>query len=474
MTGAGDIIPHVPAVQSQHFFFMRFFRPRPTFTELPAIGLQAQDIHILHSASAYKQVLLQQIAAAKRRIVLCSLYLQHDEAGQEILDALYSAKKRTPQLEILIFVDWHRGQRGLIGEQKLPGRVAGNAAWYQEESAKHGGSIPIYGVPVQTRELFGVLHLKGYVIDDTVIYSGASINNVYLQQFEKYRHDRYWLVANASLADSMHAWMRDQFLNSSAVHRLDQKHIPATRTLRSDIRAFREKMKKASYQLPSLPSVSAQNSLAVTNIVGLGNNNRLNRYVCQLLASAQKQLTICTPYFNFPLAITREVNRAIKRGVQVQIIVGDKLANDFFIPSEQPFKAISCLPYLYEMNLRRFAKKHQHDIASGALNIQLWQDGDNTYHLKGIWVDDIYTLVTGNNLNPRAFRLDLENALLFTDPKGELAAPREKELQQILQHTQRVDDYQDLQKLSDYPPKVRQFLSRLSRVRLDRLAYRVL
>ena len=471
------MILHVPAVQSLNFSPMRFFRPRPTFTELPAIGLQAQDIQILHSANAYKQVLLQQIAAAKRRIVLCSLYLQHDEAGQEILDALYAAKQRSPHLEILVFVDWHRGQRGLIGEQKIPGKIAGNAAWYQAQSALHGGTVPIYGVPVQTRELFGVLHLKGYVIDDTVIYSGASINNVYLQQFEKYRHDRYWLIKNTTLADSMASWMREQFLNSSAVHRLDQNQVPATRAIRSDIRASRENMKKASYQLSSaqsLPTLSQQKALAVTNIVGLGNNNRLNRYICQLLASAQKQLTICTPYFNFPLAITREVNRAIKRGVKVQIIVGDKLANDFFIPPDQAFKAISCLPYLYEMNLRRFAKKHQQDIASGALKIQLWRDGDNTYHLKGIWVDELYTLVTGNNLNPRAFRLDLENALLFTDPQGELLVQREAELQQILQHTTLVEHYQDLQKLNDYPPKVRQFLARLSRVRLDRLAYRVL
>jgi hypothetical protein len=35
------------------------------------------------------------------------------------------------------------------------------------------------------------------------------------------------------------------------------------------------------------------------------------------------------------------------------------VANDFFIPPEQPFKVISALPYLYEVNLRRFAKAHQ-------------------------------------------------------------------------------------------------------------------
>ena len=41
--------------------------------------------------------------------------------------------------------------------------------------------IQIYGVPVKTKEVFGVLHLKGFVFDDQVFYTGASINNAYLQ-----------------------------------------------------------------------------------------------------------------------------------------------------------------------------------------------------------------------------------------------------------------------------------------------------
>jgi CDP-diacylglycerol--serine O-phosphatidyltransferase len=86
-------------------------------------------------------------------------------------------------LEIAVVVDWLRAQRGLIGAGKQPG----NSAWYQEMTRTHVSEVPVYGVPVQTRELFGVLHLKGFVIDDCVIYSGASLNNVYLHKFDKYR-----------------------------------------------------------------------------------------------------------------------------------------------------------------------------------------------------------------------------------------------------------------------------------------------
>lgn len=453
---------------------MRFFKPRRSFLDLPACNLTAQAIQILHTAAEFKSCLLQHIAEAKSHIYLCSLYLQHDEAGQQILDALYAVKQANPALEIAIFVDWHRAQRGLIGEQKIPGKVAGNAAWYQAQSALHSGSIPIYGVPIQTRELFGVLHLKGSVIDESVIYSGASINNVYLHQMDKYRFDRYWVIQQPQLAHSMLSWLRQYLLASSAVHRLDQTTIPMTRAIRPDIRQLREQLKSAPYILQGDTTVRGSQHFNVSSLVGLGKDNFLNRQICNLIAAAQSAITICTPYFNFPVAITREVNRALKRGVKVRIVVGDKTANDFYIPPEQGYKAIACLPYLYEMNLRRFAKKHQADIDANRLQICLWKDGDNTYHLKGMWIDDLYTVVTGNNLNPRAFRLDLENALLFTDPKGDLMPQREAELASIMRHTSQIQHYRDLEKLADYPPKVRQLLARLSRVRLDRLAYRVL
>lgn len=84
----------------------------------------------------------------------------------------------------------------------------------------HASEVPVYGVPVQTRELFGVLHLKGFVIDDCVIYSGASLNNVYLHKFDKYRFDRYHLLHNRELADSMQHLVQHGLVASRAVHRL--------------------------------------------------------------------------------------------------------------------------------------------------------------------------------------------------------------------------------------------------------------
>ncbi|WP_010215712.1 phospholipase D-like domain-containing protein, partial [Pseudomonas amygdali] len=171
---------------------------RSTLAALRGFALPSDAISIVPSAADYRRCLLERIASATRRIYIIALYLQQDEAGQEILDALYAAKAARPELDVVVLVDWFRAQRGLIGA----GRQPGNSTWYQAQNLEYDEEVPIYGVPVQTRELFGVLHLKGSVIDDCVIYSGASINNVYLHKLDKYRLDRYHLIESAPLADA--------------------------------------------------------------------------------------------------------------------------------------------------------------------------------------------------------------------------------------------------------------------------------
>lgn len=117
---------------------------------------------------------------------------------------------------------------------------------------------------------------------------------------------------------------------------------------------------------------------------------------------AEQKLTICTPYFNLPAILVRNIIQLLREGKKVEIIVGDKTANDFYIPEDEPFKIIGALPYLYEINLRRFLSRLQYYVNTDQLVVRLWKDDDNTYHLKGMWVDDKWILITGNNLNPRA------------------------------------------------------------------------
>ncbi|MDP8170815.1 CDP-diacylglycerol--serine O-phosphatidyltransferase [Pasteurella skyensis] len=446
---------------------LKINKARSHVKNLDYIPTKAENIEFLLETPQFKQHILNLIHQAKERIYITSLYWEKDEAGQEILDALYQAKLARPELDIKVLVDWHRAQRGRIGEKE----AGSNADWYYEMQKKYASDkqyeIPFYGVPINGRELFGVLHLKGLVFDDTLLYSGASINNVYLHQLDKYRCDRYHQIKSQALTDSMVNFTNEHILSQEAVNRLDVVERKKTTEIRPQIKAFR---KYLSYQQYRLPKPYREEGLGLALLLGLKRKkNQLNKTIEALFCLTEQKLTICTPYFNFPITIRNRIAWLLKAGKQIEIVVGDKTANDFYTKPEEKFSLASALPYLYEKNLRAFCKRHQRYIDNGQLIIRLWKNEENTYHLKGVWIDHQYILLTGNNLNPRAWRLDAENAVLISDPKEELKPKAVQELTKIREHTQILKHYTDLEIVQDYPKDVRKVLKRFGRIKLDKV-----
>lgn len=436
--------------------------------QLPKIPQNLANIRTLYTPLEFRTVLLESIVNANQRIYLVALYMDNDDAGRKILNMLYQIKEQRPKLEICILVDWHRAQRGRIGIANADT----NADWYCAMANQYPNiSVPLYGVPVNTREALGVLHLKGFIIDDTVIYSGANINDVYLHQHNKYRYDRYHLITNSVLAKVMTTYIHQHLLTSGAVQRLDRNDRPKSAEIKNKTRQFRSNLRRAGYQFCNTAS---NDELTVTPLVGLGKKNLLNITMNHLISCTDSNMILCTPYFNLPGLIVRNIINLLRQGKQVEIIVGDKTANDFFLPADQPFKIIGTLPYLYEINLRVFLCRLQRYIDREQLVVRLWKSNDNSYHLKGIWIDETWQLITGNNLNPRGWRLDLENAILIHDPKNEMQEQRHKELECIRTNTTMLRTYLEVQSSHDYPSTVRKLIRHLHRTRIDKLISRIL
>ncbi|QIZ76602.1 CDP-diacylglycerol--serine O-phosphatidyltransferase [Ferrimonas lipolytica] len=442
----------------------------PWLDQLDGVTVSPTEFEVLTSTQEYRERLIELIRTATKRIYLAALYLQDDEAGRAILTELYQAKQREPQLDIQVLVDFHRAQRGLIGK----GPQVGNDKFYRDWAEKFApAEIGVHGVPVKSREWSGVLHLKGFVIDDTLLYSGASINDVYLGWNERYRYDRYHVISNQALTDSMVAFMANELINDDAVVSLLELPIPTAKEMRREIRKFKLKLARTRYRFND--KVECNDGINIYPLLGLGRtSNQLNQTIVKALKSAQKRVFVCTPYFNFPAPVMSAIGKLMKQGVEVTVVVGDKTANDFFTPPDEPFSAVSALPYLYEQNLKRFAYRYQRYIDNGKLNIQLWKCDNHSYHLKGLQIDDSIYVLTGNNLNPRAWNLDLENGLLVHDKQGTLTSQFANERQCILRNTDRVSHFRDIEHNSVYPPKVAKLLKRIHRVKADLLLKRIL
>ncbi|MFP3036860.1 MAG: CDP-diacylglycerol--serine O-phosphatidyltransferase [Arsenophonus sp. ER-BJ3-MAG3] len=437
--------------------------------QLAKLSQSSNGIITLYKIESFRNALLHKIANAQQYIYITALYLEHDDTGQNILNALYKAKIARPELDIKIMLDWHRAQRGRIGTVST---TITNADWYYKMAMTYQGlNIAIFGIPINTYEALGVLHLKGFIFDDTVIYSGASINNIYFKKYKRYRYDRYHILNNRQLASTMKKFIDKSLLSSPAIQRLDRVNITRNIEIKHLIKQFRNSLKSSHYEFQTN---ATDEELAVTPLIGLGKKNELNKTIIHLMNSTEKKIIICTPYFNLPTILTRIISKLLHDDKQIEIIIGDKTANDFYLPPEEPFQIISALPYLYEVNLRRFICRLQYFVDKQQLIIRLWKDGENSYHLKGIWIDNNWQLITGSNLNPRAWRLDLENAILIHDPQKVLLQQKNKELKYIMANTHIMTHYKELENIKCYPIKIKKLIYRLSRIRADKLICRIL
>ena len=79
--------------------------------QLPTIPVDVSSYNILETPHRCFNRILELIASAKERILITALYLQDDEIGRQVLQALYDAKEKNPKLYIRVYVDFHRAQR---------------------------------------------------------------------------------------------------------------------------------------------------------------------------------------------------------------------------------------------------------------------------------------------------------------------------------------------------------------------------
>ncbi|SEQ47577.1 CDP-diacylglycerol--serine O-phosphatidyltransferase [Nitrosomonas ureae] len=420
------------------------------------------DIAILLTPKDYLNQLLTLIERATTRIYITVLYLENDAAGRLIIKHLIIAKEKNPQLDIRVFVDFHRAHRQLE-KQKYDIR---NATFYREIDQQYPNFIRIYGVAIKSQELFGVMHLKGIVIDDTLIYTGASINNIYLNYHERYRYDRYWIIKSRELSNSFIDCLIYTFLSSKGVYQFNHQALGKINPLKKKEAVQYKHLTRARYHLDR----NKNGDLTGAPLIGIGKrNNQLNNIIHQLMLQVKQHLVLYTPYFNLPEILKKDITYLLRSGIKVEIVVGDKHANDFFIPQDQAITMMGLIPYIYEINLLKFIKCHQRSIDEKLLLIRIWRHDANSFHLKGMNIDNRYHLLTGNNLNPRAWRLDFENGLLIDDRLGQLINLTDQEHRQVIKHTTIIKNGEQIETQFDYPIKVRKWLARLRWSNLDKL-----
>ncbi|KAG6968259.1 hypothetical protein JG688_00005899 [Phytophthora aleatoria] len=170
--------------------------------------LRSSDVALLATPTDFYPQLVHNIQHAESRISISSLYLGTGQLERDLVDALATRLKERPQLQVQIVLDYSRGQRG--------GLTASSVTMLAPllKQFPHNVELFLFRVPQLSglkvklpppfNETLGVSHAKVYLVDNTLVLSGANLSNDYFTN----RQDRYVQLTNCgALAQFYHQFV---------------------------------------------------------------------------------------------------------------------------------------------------------------------------------------------------------------------------------------------------------------------------
>ncbi|XP_006816893.2 CDP-diacylglycerol--glycerol-3-phosphate 3-phosphatidyltransferase, mitochondrial-like [Saccoglossus kowalevskii] len=160
----------------------------------PVFAVNGDQVTILREPSEFYKTLKEKARHARNRIVLASLYLGTGELEQQLVDSIHeAAKNSTHSLHIQILLEYTRGSRGKHNSRTmllpLLREYGSNVNISLYHSPDLRGMLKRF-VPARLNEAIGLHHMKIYLFDDSLIISGANLENQYFTN----RQDRYILL----------------------------------------------------------------------------------------------------------------------------------------------------------------------------------------------------------------------------------------------------------------------------------------
>ncbi|CAK6438576.1 unnamed protein product [Pipistrellus nathusii] len=163
---------------------------------VPEFGVCSSHVRVLSAPAEFFELMKGQIRAARRRVVMASLYLGTGPLEQELVDCLESTLEKSLQakgpsdLKVSILLDFMRGSRGRKNSRTMLLPLLRRFPAQVRVSLFHTPNLR--GLlrrlmPERFNETIGLQHIKVYLFDDSVILSGANLSDSYFTN----RQDRY-------------------------------------------------------------------------------------------------------------------------------------------------------------------------------------------------------------------------------------------------------------------------------------------
>ncbi|TYZ67641.1 hypothetical protein PybrP1_002737 [[Pythium] brassicae (nom. inval.)] len=427
--------------------------------------LFSERVSLLASPADFYAQLLANVRGAERRITLSSLYLGTGALERALVAAIAHRLRERPALRVRVVLDFSRGQRG--GQDRssvsvlkaLLHEFPDNVELFLYKVPQLRGAKA--ALPPPFNETMGVSHAKVYLVDDTLVLSGANLSEDYFTN----RQDRYVQMADCGALAEFY----DQFVGVVAAFAYRVQLARAGRAgERAEARAYelvgggdssdsaagRAAMKAAFEDLvavrrhpqDALPDVlDASDAWAFPTIqftpIGVTNDEAALRALVQQLP-ANSSLRIASGYLNFPPFLK---DLLVRCGAHLDVTLAAPSANGFF--NAAGVKGALPMAYsLLEQDFYEAARAARRGSGGYTTVLREFNRAHWTFHGKGMWWGPALesapqlTVFGSSNFGRRSYGCDLESqVVLFTTNPG-LQARLQDEYAALAQHAEVVTD----------------------------------
>ncbi|KAI8063248.1 hypothetical protein BC940DRAFT_307463 [Gongronella butleri] len=428
---------------------------QPLEQSAPCLSLNGRSIEPLYEPAHFYHELKERILNAKDRVFIAALYVGQSE--KELIDTIHQALSKSRQLQVHIVIDALRGTRVTKGGsslsllaplvQSFPGQV--RVSMYHTPDLT---GLLKKAIPPRFNESIGLMHLKVYGFDDTVMLSGANLSTDYFTN----RQDRYMLFHDARVSDyyeelldvvgsfSYQVTTRAQLVMGHGTVDPVKQSRQFKKQARERVLAFLQHQKDVQMQRRRAQNDDHDTALFPVVQMGPFGIRQDEKMTLGLLDIADQQgrsskqplpwnIHLTSGYFNF----TDQYKQVIlNTEARFRFLTASPEANGFYKSRGVSRFLPPAYTYIEKQFYDQAARAGKHDsITIEEYNRQGW-----TYHAKGLWVYlngqsvPALTMVGSPNFGHRSSHRDLEAQAVIVTSNDTLQRALHKEVELLHQH----------------------------------------
>ncbi|TGZ68922.1 hypothetical protein CRM22_004007 [Opisthorchis felineus] len=450
--------------------------------DLPVFMVNADQIRILLTPQDLYDTLLDRIRTAQHRIVLSTLYIGTGTLEMQLVNAIKDAVCER-QVRVLLLLDASRGLRCSSITQHYAG--VNQAGPHESSSFRsscellapltklEGVTVALYHnpdlrgwlyslLPDRLNEVLGVQHIKAYVIDDSVLVTGANLSHEYFTA----RQDRAWIFQRCPALSDFYSGLIE--LISKFCYRLQPQGTLATSVdtdpMKDPIIKFKNDF--SSVITDYLESVRRRQPMDISTadtmvlpLVQCGPydiriEENFTTRLFQSLTSDQHNayhISLASGYFSLTKSYEELlVNFArVHHQSRLELLCASPMANGFL----RSRGVSGFIPMAYRESLIKLASRFSIADKLKTVNPPIFWEyyrPNWTFHAKGLWVEEkplisssapssslsLLTLIGSSNFSYRSLNRDLESQLVVWTKNAELRTRVIEERNQLFSITQ--------------------------------------